>query len=76
MIHRDFVIQRLAMMGGYLEQLERLSSMPREQFLPDKILCAAAESYLRRPLEALFDIGRHILAKTGGIELAALNTRS
>jgi uncharacterized protein YutE (UPF0331/DUF86 family) len=27
---------------------------------------AAAESYLRRSLEAMFDIGRHITAKTAG----------
>ena len=27
---------------------------------------AAAESYIRRSLEAIFDIGRHIIAKTAG----------
>jgi uncharacterized protein YutE (UPF0331/DUF86 family) len=31
--------------------------------LADRHRVAAAESYLRRALEALFDIGRHILAK-------------
>jgi len=31
---------------------------------------AAAETFLRRSLEAVFDIGRHILAKTGHGELA------
>jgi uncharacterized protein YutE (UPF0331/DUF86 family) len=31
---------------------------------------AAAETFLRRSLEAVFDIGRHILAKTGRGELA------
>lgn len=31
--------------------------------MADRHKIAAAESYLRRALEALFDIGRHILAK-------------
>ena len=31
--------------------------------MADRHKVAAAESYLRRSLEALFDIGRHILAK-------------
>jgi len=29
---------------------------------------SSAESYLRRSLEAIFDIGRHILAKTYGLK--------
>ncbi len=32
--------------------------------LSDRRNPAAAESYLRRSLEAIFDIGRHILAKS------------
>jgi uncharacterized protein YutE (UPF0331/DUF86 family) len=32
-------------------------------FVQDPRNAAAAESYLRRSLEALFDIGRHVLAK-------------
>jgi len=58
------------MIAGYLKELERLSGLPREEFLRDKDKTAAAESYLRRALEAIFDLGRHILAKTGGIDLA------
>ena len=33
-------------------------------------LIAAAESFLRRTLEAIFDVGRHVLAKSGFLELA------
>lgn len=58
------------MIAGYLKELERLSGLPKEEFLRDKDKAAAAESYLRRALEAIFDLGRHILAKTGGIDLA------
>lgn len=37
----------------------------RKEFLKGDIP-AVAESYLRRSLEAIFDIGRHIVAKTAG----------
>lgn len=36
-------------------------------FLDDPRTIAAAESYLRRGLEALMDLGRHILAKGFGV---------
>jgi len=45
---------------------ERLRGLPRDSltiFLSDPRTSAAAESYLRRALEALLDLGRHILAK-------------
>ena len=35
----------------------------KKDFVQNRHNAAAAESYLRRSLEALFDIGRHILAK-------------
>jgi uncharacterized protein YutE (UPF0331/DUF86 family) len=40
--------------------------MTKEAFLSDKKNPPFVESYLRRSLEAIFDIGRHILAKTYG----------
>lgn len=39
--------------------------------MADKTRTGAAESYLRRSLEAIFDIGRHILAKSGAMDMAA-----
>jgi len=44
---------------------ETLSSLTDEDFLEDD-RPAVAESYLRRSLEAIFDIGRHIIAKSAG----------
>lgn len=41
----------------------------RSEFLADPRMVAAGESFLRRALEALFDLGRHILAK--GLAIAA-----
>ncbi len=43
--------------------LKALPLQSKHDFLADSRNIAAAESYLRRALEALFDIGRHILAK-------------
>lgn len=34
-----------------------------EEFLVDPRMAAAGESYLRRALEALLDLGRHVLAR-------------
>lgn len=43
--------------------LKALPLQKKQEFLADPRNIAAAESYLRRALEALFDVGRHILAK-------------
>lgn len=51
------------------EMAERIRELPLEgyeEFNSDSRNIAAAESYLRRGLEALMDLGRHILAKGFG----------
>ena len=61
--------QRLTFISDYCNKMERLSALSEDEFIgSDK--AAAAESYLRRSIEAMFDIGRHILAKSGTVELA------
>jgi uncharacterized protein YutE (UPF0331/DUF86 family) len=42
----------------------------QEEFLGDARNVAAAESFFRRALEAVFDIGRHLLSKSGHNDLA------
>ncbi len=69
MINRLLVKQRLTMVNDYCKELEHLKELPKDTFL-EAVNSAAAESFLRRSLEAIFDIGRHILAKTGQVELA------
>jgi uncharacterized protein YutE (UPF0331/DUF86 family) len=69
MIDRMLLKSRLSMIAEYCTELESLKELPRSEFL-EKRNSAAAESYLRRSLEAVFDIGRHILSKTGHLELA------
>ncbi|XXF63357.1 DUF86 domain-containing protein [Thermoanaerobacterium thermosaccharolyticum] len=70
MINKQLIIDRLVLIDGYLKELRILASLDKDSFLNDKKNAAAAESFLRRSLEAIFDIGRHILAKTGNIDLS------
>ena len=53
-----------------LRMLDGMGSLPlgsEDEFVTQPHFVAAGESYLRRGLEALFDLGRHILAKGHGI---------
>jgi uncharacterized protein YutE (UPF0331/DUF86 family) len=56
---------RLGLINRSITRLRRLSSLREETFL-DGDTPAIAESYVRRSLEATFDIGRHIIARTAG----------
>ena len=68
-VDRLLVKQRLSLISEYHGELTSLSQLGKEDFL-DKRTAASAESFLRRSLEAIFDIGRHILAKNGGTNIA------
>lgn len=67
-LHTDRIEKNLSLIQGFLSELKNLSEIPEEEFLKDKRNPAAAESYLRRSLEAVFDIGRHILSKSYGFK--------
>jgi uncharacterized protein YutE (UPF0331/DUF86 family) len=56
---------RLSFVNKSVAKLKRLSNLEEKEFLAGDTP-AIAESYLRRSLEAIFDIGRHISAKTAG----------
>lgn len=62
------LIELIRFIEGCLEELRPFSLMSEEEFLRDKKNPPFVESYLRRALEAIFDIGRHILAKTYGFK--------
>ncbi len=66
-ISRRIVYDRLAWIERMLSEIRALPLDSREAFLADRRNVWAAESCLRRALEALLDIGRHILAKGFGI---------
>ncbi len=63
-IDRKVVTQRAAWIREMMGALDDLPLKNKGKFLQNRHNIAAAESYLRRSLEALFDIGRHILAKS------------
>lgn len=64
----DRIENNLLLIQEFLSRLRRLSRLSEEDFLSDHRNPASAESYLRRCLESVFDIGRHILAKSYGFK--------
>jgi uncharacterized protein YutE (UPF0331/DUF86 family) len=67
---RRVLVERMSIVQRYLRQLRSLPLQDEAQFFGDSRNAWAAESCLRRMLEALFDLGRHILAKVYGIGAA------
>jgi uncharacterized protein YutE (UPF0331/DUF86 family) len=63
LIRSSVVAERVAWVRQMLSQARGLPLASLEIFLEDSRNAGAAESYLRRSIEALLDIGRHILAK-------------
>jgi uncharacterized protein YutE (UPF0331/DUF86 family) len=62
-IDEKVIAQRARWIREAIASMRELPLADRQVFLGNKHNIAAAESYLRRSLEALFDVGRHILAK-------------
>lgn len=71
MINKTLIKDRLVLLDNYLDALRSLALLQKNAFMSDKRNAAATESFLRRSLEAIFDIGRHILAKSGKMDMAA-----
>jgi uncharacterized protein YutE (UPF0331/DUF86 family) len=66
-VNLKVVGQRLELVAQALEDLRALPAATPENFRQDRRNAPAAESHLRRAIEALFDIARHLLAKGLGI---------
>jgi len=62
-LREKILVERAAWIRKMIEGIKALPLDSRESFLSDPRNAASAESYLRRALEALMDLGRHILAK-------------
>ncbi len=56
---------RLQRLESYLNLLEGLRTEPRSTLLDDPIRRGALERYLQLAIEALLDIGNHLLAERG-----------
>jgi len=65
-ISKEVVSERASFIREMLKNTRELPLRDPGEFLEDKRNVASAESYLRRALEALLDLGRHILAKGFG----------
>jgi uncharacterized protein YutE (UPF0331/DUF86 family) len=64
-LNTKLIEDRLGFINLALARLKSMRDLPRESFLQED-KPAAAESYLRRCLEALFDTARHITARSAG----------
>jgi uncharacterized protein YutE (UPF0331/DUF86 family) len=65
-VRSAIIADRVSWVRRMLEGLRSLPSDNVDTFLSDPRTIAAAESYVRRGLEALLDLGRHVLAKGFG----------
>jgi uncharacterized protein YutE (UPF0331/DUF86 family) len=65
-LRRRVIADRLALLDQALVDIRSLPLADRQAFFADRRNLLAAESCLRRGLEALFDLGRHLLAKGYG----------
>jgi uncharacterized protein YutE (UPF0331/DUF86 family) len=66
-ISKRVVVDRLNWVEQMIGAIRKLPLADREKFFLDSRNIHTAESCLRRSLEALLDLGRHILAKGFGI---------
>lgn len=65
-LNRTVIAERTVWIRQMLQGIRELPLNSLDDFLADSRNVAAAESYLRRALEALHDLGRHVLAKGFG----------
>jgi uncharacterized protein YutE (UPF0331/DUF86 family) len=63
LLRAKVIAERTAWIKEMMHSLKSLPLESLENFQADSRNIAAAESYLRRALESLFDLGRHILSK-------------
>lgn len=69
-LREKVLAERTEWIEKMLAGLRRLPLESYEEFIKDPATTAAAESYLRRALVALLDMGRHVLAKGFGRAVA------
>lgn len=62
MIENERIIQRIDIINNNLEELKKLKSLSKEEFTLDNQKMAAAKYFLQTSIEAMIDIGNHIIA--------------
>jgi len=59
------ITDRLNIIRNSVKRLHALAEMPEKDFCTNEDAIDIAENRLRRALEAIFDLGRHLLVKSG-----------
>ena len=65
MYNYALITERLTIIRNAVQRLELLSKMPVDEFCRNEDAVDIAENRLRHALEALFDLGRHLVVKSG-----------
>lgn len=65
MLNRQLILERLDMLRNSVSRLNRFRELSEEAFAANPDNYAIAEHHLRRALECVLDIGRHIVVKKG-----------
>lgn len=65
MVNRSLVNSRLGKLREYVKILEGLTKYSLAYFKEDPLIHGSAERYLQLAIEALLDIGNHIIADRG-----------
>lgn len=65
MYNSSLITERIGIITNSVNRLKLLANTPLEQFRVNEDAIDIAENRLRRALEALFDLGRHIVIKSG-----------
>ncbi len=65
MLNHELIEERMSQIRISTNRLKKMEALSLEKFNSNPDHYAIAEHHLRRALESLFDIGRHIIAKKG-----------
>lgn len=65
MYNLNLISERLNIIRSAVKRLRLLAQIPEKEFCGNEDYVDIAENRLRRALEALFDLGRHLVVKAG-----------
>ena len=65
MVRREVLLRRLQKLDEYLRILHHLQRYSRDEFLSDPERYGSAERFLQLAIEALTDLGNHVIADLG-----------
>jgi uncharacterized protein YutE (UPF0331/DUF86 family) len=63
--NHQFIAEKLGIIRSSFNRLKKFAQVPKEEFQKNEDAQDIAENRLRKALEALFDLGRHLVVKSG-----------